>query len=195
MSKFNEGDYVRVRSNSAAGVIAYAEDGYYSVELLNGAEQDFENADDLMSEDDYLTQCKEEQAERDSTRQKSTGDVGSALFGMPYVPRKGDRKVAAAVIESIKTIYPTLLEAMEVKSTGFAKLDAFDQVQALSEYTGTPMVVFMGAADFGGPNFMEQVLQKTILNNLFDQESTLVKDMLLRKVRRLISEHEGNENG
>jgi len=51
---FKEEDRVVVIRTGAAGFITYAEDGYYVVELDNGAEQEFENAGLLIAEDDYV---------------------------------------------------------------------------------------------------------------------------------------------
>lgn len=51
---FKENDRVVVVHTGAKGTIVYAEDGYYTVELDNGAEQDFENASSLVLETNYV---------------------------------------------------------------------------------------------------------------------------------------------
>ena len=194
MTVFNEGDQIRVRSNGAEGVIVYAESGYYCVELNTGAEQDFEDAGLLILEDEY-------QADRERRRLEAEAQIPSSsladnflanIKAAPYVPRKGDSKLAAKVIGLIQSIYPLLLEGMTVKVDGFDKLKSFDKVKALSEATDTPMVVFMGAAEMGGDDFMRQVISKTMLNNLLN-DSSLAGDMLLGHARKVIDEHKGDK--
>jgi len=185
---FNEGDRVRIRNNGAGGTVMYAEDGYYSVELDTGAEMDFENTSLLMTEYEYVEERKS------LVKSNKSKGISLTAANMPYIPRRGDRQLATKVINMIKQIYPVLLDAMLVKNNKFNTLDDFDKVKTLSEITGTPMVVFMGAIDIGGQYFMRQVINKTILNNLVSN-SDLVSDILLGSARRTIAEYEGESNG
>lgn len=178
---FNKGDRVRVKRNGAAGVIVYAEDGYYCVELDTGPEMDFENPDLLMTEDEYVAQ----QAEA-GPRLKG-GQRATSTAGVPYVPRRGDRKTAANVLIMIQQIYPGLIDAIDIRCETFDELDAFDKVKVMSEITGTPMVVFMGAGEMNDRGMMEAVIGKTLLNNIAEG-SGLTADILLGACRRTIAE-------
>lgn len=189
---FNVGDKVRVRGNGATGVIAYAEDGYLSVDMNNGTEMDFEDASLLQHVADY-----EQELKAKSNIVANAGDVISSDFlGQPYIPQKGDRAVAKTVIKMITDIYPLLITGMKELMDGYSSLDAFDQVKAISKATGTPMTVFMGAADMGSTEFMRQVLGKTVVNNISDG-SDLVANMLLGHCKEVINafEHNGGADG
>lgn len=179
---FNVGDEVRIRDKWIAGTIVYAEASYFSVELTSGAEMDFENPDLLMSEADYQEMLATIAAERKA--EAST----KPLAEISYVPQKGDRLLAASVIESIREIYPGLLDAMQNKDESFDKLDAFDKVALLSKLSGTPMVVFMGAGSMGKA-MMRDVIRKTLLNSLISG-SDLHVDILIGSARRAIKEYE-----
>ncbi len=177
---FNEGDRVRIRINGAAGVVDYAEEGYYTVLLDTGTEMDFENPELLMLEDDYVAQ------QAVAGPRLKGGSRGNSTAGVPYVPRKGDRKLAANVLIMIEQIYPGMLDAMSVRCEEFDDLQAFDKVKVMSEITGTPMVVFMGGAEMG---MMKEVIAKTILNDMTSGGGGLTADILLAHCRRVIGEH------
>lgn len=202
---FNVGDEVRVRSNGAVGVVAYAEDGYLSVDMNNGTEMDFENESLLQLTVDY----EEELGMKSGVVIKAAAQAGmpvinlpmakadpSDFLGGPYIPRKGDRAVAKTVIQMITNLYPLLIGGMKEQIDGFNSLDAFDQVKAISESTGTPMTVFMGAGEMGADELMRQILGKTVINNI-SSGGDLVKNMLLSRCRDVIDsfENDGGTDG
>lgn len=190
---FNEGDRVCIRSNGAAGEVVYAEDNYYSVELDNGAEMDFEDVNLLMPEDEYqIEQSAKFKAMAEPRSTKKSASNFPELADLPYVPRKGDRRLASTVIEMIDRIYPGVIAAMETRNPWFNTMDAFDKVKYLSQSVGTPMVVFMGAAEMGDDGMMRQVIGKTVLNDMFG-DGTLTMDMLLGTVRRVTTKHGEDE--
>lgn len=171
---FNVGDEVRVRSNGAVGVVGYAEDGYVCVDLNNGVEMDFSDEGQLQLVADYKAEKAAEVAVADKTRDLS------GMFNAPYVPRKGDKRLASKVINSLGVIMPDLLKVAEKKIEGFAKMEAFDQVKNFSEMVGTPMVVFMGAAEMGDSEMMRLVIQKTLVANAVKGTNLLFDTMMAR---------------
>lgn len=156
---FKIGDEVRVRSNGAQGVVGYAEEGYICVDLNNGVEMDFSDEGQLQLVADYKAEKVAEVVVAKKTRDLS------GMFNAPYTPRKGDRRLASKVINSLGVIMPELLKTAASKIADFAKMDDFDKVKSFSEMVGTPMVVFMGAADMGDINMMRQVIRKTLIEN------------------------------
>ena len=184
MTTFNEGDRVRLRKGGAAGTVVYAEDGYYSVELDSGVEMDFEDISLLMTEDEYVAH------ESGAGPRLKGGSRPTSTAGVPYVPRKGDRRLAGDVIKMITRLYPGLIDAMGVRCDTFDDLDSFDKVKVMSAITGTPMVVFMGAAEMGDQGMMKAVIGKTILNNIMEG-SGLTADILLAYCRRAMADHDG----
>ncbi len=188
---FNEGDKVVVRRNGAKGVVSYAEDGYYAVDMDNGVELEFEDPTLLQLASEY-------EAERNG-KSSILANIGATdlplskvdlkdFKGMPsYVPKKGDRKLAGEVIKMIGQIMPEFLDAAVIHDEKFQKLDNYDKVTILSEMVHTPMVVFMGAAEMGGMGMMEAVLRKSMLNNLFSG-SDLVGKMLVGKAKKTLGE-------
>lgn len=182
---FNEGDKVRVKRDGAAGTIVYAEDGYYSVELNSGVEMDFEDASLLLTEDEYVAQ----QAEAGPRQQGGLRPVSAA--GVPYVPRRGDRKTAANVLIMIERVYPGIVDAMGVRCDEFDDLVPFDKVKVMSEITGTPMVVFMGAGEMNDIGMMRAVIAKTLMNDIMGGGG-LTADILLAHCRKVIVEHDGD---
>jgi hypothetical protein len=181
---FKIGDEVRVRSSGAKGVVGYVEDGYISVGLDNGAEMDFTDEASLQHEADFIAYV---QAERDAA--VAVEAKKPRLENLPYIPRKGDRRVAATAMEMVKKIYPMVLDAARTNHEGFDDLDAFDQVKVLSEVTGTPMIVFMGAAEMNDESMMREVLRRTVINNIVG-DSMLVRDMLIGHTKRIIAKYE-----
>ncbi len=191
---FKIGDEVRVLSSGALGIVGYVEDGYISVGLDNGAEMDFTDEASLQHEADFIASVA---AERDAAihydvKTHSMMVPPSAidkLMAMPYVPRKGDRQLAASVMTMVKKIFPMIVDGARANHEGYDGLDAFDQVKILSQVTGTPMLVFMGAAEMGNETMMRAVLQKTLINNIVEG-GDLVGDMLLGKAKRVIADYE-----
>ncbi len=171
---FNVGDEVRVLSNGAVGVVGYAEEGYICVDLNNGVEMDFSDEDQLQLVADYKAEKAAEVAVADKTRDLS------GMFNAPYVPRKGDKRLASKVINSLGVIMPDLLKVAETKIEGFAKMEAFDQVKNFSEMVGTPMVVFMGAAEMDDSNMMRLVIQKTLMENAITGTGLLFDTFMIR---------------
>ncbi|KKM61814.1 hypothetical protein LCGC14_1527950 [marine sediment metagenome] len=169
---FNVGDEVRVVSNGAQGVVGYAEEGYICVDLNSGVEMDFTDESQLQLVADYKAEKAAEVAVADKTRDLS------GMFNAPYCPRKGDKRLAANVIKSLGVIMPDLLKTAERKIEGFAKMEAFDQVKSFSELVGTPMVVFMGAAEMGNSDMMRLVIQKTLVTNAIAGTSLLYDTMV-----------------
>ena len=169
---FNVGDEVRVVSNGAQGVVGYAEEGYICVDLNSGVEMDFTDESQLQLVADYKAEKAAEVAVADKTRDLS------GMFNAPYCPRKGDKRLAANVIKSLGVIMPDLLKTAEKKIDGFAKMEAFDQVKNFSEMVGTPMVVFMGAAEMGNSDMMRLVIQKTLVANAIAGTSLLYDTMV-----------------
>ncbi|KKM96011.1 hypothetical protein LCGC14_1182300 [marine sediment metagenome] len=179
---FQVGDEVRVRSNGAVGVVGYAEPGYFCVDLDNGVEMDF-------FDEGLLQRMSEYKAERSASVavNAKTRDL-CGIFNAAYSPRKGDKRLAGKVIKSLGQIMPDLLKTAEKNIEGFAKMEAFDQVKNFSEMVGTPMVVFMGAAEMGDINMMRLVIQKTLIANaiegtglLFDVMVSSLQDKLVEK--------------
>ncbi len=179
---FKVDDEVRVLSSGAIGVVGYAEEGYISVDLNNGVEMDFSDESLLQLVADYKAEKVAEIAVAAKTRDLSR------MFNAPYVPRKGDRRLASKVINSLGVIMPELLKVAEQKIDSFAKMEAFDQVKSFSKMVGTPMVVFMGAAEMGDSEMMRMVIRKTLLENaiagtglLFDTMMVSIQDELTKK--------------
>lgn len=79
---FKEEDRVVVIRTGAAGFVTYAEDGYYVVELDNGAEQEFENAALLIAEDDYIPVIPVEKYTTEQAQKvlKSVNAANSSFF-------------------------------------------------------------------------------------------------------------------
>ncbi len=177
---FQVGDEVRVRSNGATGVVGYVEEGYICVDLNNGVEMDFSDESQLQLIADYKAEKATEVAVAAKTRDLT------GKFNAPYCPRKGDKRLAGKVIKSLGVIMPDLLKTAEMKIEGFAKMEAFDQVKNFSEMVGTPMVVFMGAADAAAHSMMDDhvmmklVIRKTLLENAIAGTSLLFDTMLAR---------------
>ena len=171
---FQVGNEVRVLSNGAVGIVGYAEDGYVCVELDSGVEMDFADESSLQLMSEY-------KAERSAAADvdAKTRDL-SGIFNAPYCPRKGDKRLAGNVIKALGEIMPDLLKVAEKKIEGFAKMEAFDQVKNFSELVGTPMVVFMGAAEMGDTNMMRLVIQKTLVLNAIEGTSLLYDTMVAR---------------
>lgn len=169
---FQVGDEVRVRSNGAVGVVGYAEEGYVCVDLNNGVEMDFEDESLLQLVADY----KAERSAAIAVGAKARDLCG--MFNAPYCPRKGDKRLAGKVIKSLGEIMPDLLKVAGQKIDGFAKMEAFDQVKNFAEMVGTPMVVFMGAAEMGDINMMRMVIQKTLALNAIVGTSLLYDTMV-----------------
>ncbi|KKK63962.1 hypothetical protein LCGC14_2989010 [marine sediment metagenome] len=169
---FKIGDEVRVVSNGAQGVVGHAEEGYVCVDLNSGVEMDFTDESQLQLVADY----KAEKAAEVAVAEKSRDLTG--MFNAPYCPRKGDKRLAAKVIKSLGIIMPDLLKTAEKKIDGFAKMEAFDQVKNFSEMVGTPMVVFMGAAEMGNSDMMRLVIQKTLMANAIAGTSLLYDTMV-----------------
>lgn len=167
------GDEVRVRSNGAHGVVGYAEEGYICVDLNNGVEMDFSDESQLQLVADYKAEKAAEVAVADKTRDLS------GMFNAPYTPRKGDRRLASKVINSLGVIMPELLKTAASKINGFAKMDDFDKVKSFSEMVGTPMVVFMGAQEMGDSDMMRQVIRKTLIENALAGTSLLYDTMVI----------------
>ncbi len=171
---FQVGDEVRVLSNGAVGVVGYAEEGYVCVDLHTGVEMDFSDESQIQLMTDY-------KAERSASADvdAKTRDL-SGIFNTPYSPRKGDKRLAGKVIKALGEIMPDLLKTAEKKIEGFAKMEAFDQVKNFAEMVGTPMVVFMGAAEMGDVNMMRLVIQKTLVLNALEGTSLLYDTMVAR---------------
>jgi len=176
---FKVGDKVRIRFNGAEGVVGYVEEGYICVDLDNGAEVDFSDESQIQLAADYKAEKAAEVAVADKTRDLC------GKFNAPYVPRKGDKRLAGKVIKSLGQIMPDLLKVAETKIEGFAKMEAFDQVQSFSEMVGTPMVVFMGAAEVASHSMMDDhemmklVIRKTLLENAIAGTNLLFDTMMV----------------
>ncbi len=171
---FEIGQKVVAINTDIVGKIVYVEDDIVYIETANGAEHEFDVANIKLWEPAPTT---------------STPQTSKKLFDGPYIPRKGDRKLAARVMELIKEIFPSLLDAARMNNEKFDELDAFDKVKTLSEVTNTPMIVFMGAGEMEQMWMMEQVIRQTILNDILDGGS-LNFDMLIGRARRAIKEYE-----
>ena len=178
---FKVGDHVRIMSNGAEGVVGYVEKGYISVDLNSGVEMDFSDESQLQLVADYKAEKAAAVAVADKTR-----DLGG-MFNAPYCPRKGDKRLAGRVIASLGDIMPDLLKVAEKKIDGFAKMEAFDQVKNFSEMVGTPMVVFMGAAEMGDINMMRLVMQKTLLLNAITG-TNLLYDAVVSRLQTELTE-------
>jgi len=176
---FNVGDEVRVRSNGAQGVVGYAEDGYVCVDLNSGVEMDFSDVGLLQLMSEYNAERYTAAVTDDKVRDLC------GIFNTPYSPRRGDRRLAIKVIKSLDEIMPDLLKTAEKKIDGFAKMEAFDQVKNFSEMVGTPMVVFMGAAEMGDITMMRLVIQKTLVANAIEGTGLLFDTMMVSLQREL----------
>lgn len=174
---FEIGQKVVALSNGLVGEVVYVEDDLVYVETDGGAEHEFSATD--------LKIWEPTPAPIPMFDQKSAMSAAD----LPYVPRKGDRRVAARVMSMIKSVFPMVLDGVRTNNEGYDKLDAFDQVKLLSETTGTPMVVFMGAAEMNDDGMMREVLQRTLVVNILEG-GDLVRDMLLGKAKRVIAEYE-----
>ena len=170
---FKVGDEVRVRSSGAVGVVGYVEEGYVCVDLHTGVEMDFPDEGMLQLMADYKAE-RSAAADVDAKTRDLCG-----VFNAPYSPRKGDKRLAGKVIKSLGQIMPDLLKVAETKIEGFAKMEAFDQVQSFSEMVGTPMVVFMGAAEMSDIRMMRLVIQKTLVANAIEGTSLLFDTMMV----------------
>ncbi len=195
---FNEGDKVVVRRNGAKGVVSYAEDGYYAVGMDNGVELEFEDPTLLQLASEYeeerISQCllngKSSILANMGATDLPLSNVDPKDFkGMPQrlLPQRGDRKLAGEVIKMIGQIMPAFLDAAVIHDEKFQKLDNYDKVIVLSEMVHTPMVVFMGAAEMGDMGTMEEVLKKSVLNNIFSG-SDFVGKMLVGKAKKTLGE-------
>lgn len=174
---FEIGQKVVALSNGLVGEVVYVEDNLVYIETDGGAEHEF-MADDLKI-------WSPEPVPVPVFDEKST----MSLADVPYIPQKGDRQLAVRVMNMVKSIFPMVLDGVRVGCEGYDDLDAFDQVKGLSETTGTPMVVFMGAAEMNDDGLMREILQRTLLINVIS-DSGLVCDMLLGKAKRVIKEYE-----
>lgn len=177
---FEIGQKVVALSNGLVGEVVYVEDNLVYIETEGGAEHEFSAIDLKIWEA--------------SPSPVPMFDQKSAMSAadLPYVPRKGDRKVAARVMSMVKSIFPMMLDGVRTNNEGYDKLDAFDQVKLLSEATGTPMVVFMGAAEMNDDGMMREVLQRTLVINILE-DGGLVSDMLLGRAKRVIAEYENSK--
>ena len=110
-------------------------------------------------------------------------------FNAPYIPRKGDRRLATEVIRIVNSVAPIFLDAAAFKNEGFHQLDDFDKVKIIAKMSGTPMVVFMGAGEMGDRKMMQAVIQKTLLNNILNM-TDFVSDLLLGKAKQVVEEYE-----
>lgn len=170
---FNENDRIQLIENPRIkGTVIEQVDAHVFVELDNGAEME------------YLAKQLEPECEVLVAPDVVNSKPSHEPFG-PYRPQKGDRRRAQEAIASIRKLYPAILVAANEHIEGFNKLEGFDQVKALSEYTGTPMVVWMGANEFGGKEMMRRVLAKTIINNIATN-SPLISDMLIGNIRQAL---------
>lgn len=170
---FKVGDKVRIRSNGAEGVVGYVEEGYICVDLNNGAEADFLDEGQLQLVAVYKAEKAAEVAVAEKTRDLR------GMFNAPYVPRKGDRRLASKVINYLGGIMPDLLEVAASKIDGFVEMQDFDKVKSFAEMVGTPMVVFMGAAEMGDRSMMKMVIQKTLLENALAGTNLLYDAMMV----------------
>lgn len=170
---FKVGDEVRVRFNGAKGVVGYVEEGYICVDLDNGAEVDFSDESHLQLAADYKAEKAAEVAVADKTRDLC------GVFNAPYVARKGDRRLASKVINYLGGIMPDLLEVAAQKIDGFDKMQDFDKVKNFAEMVGTPMVVFMGAAELGDRTIMRTIIRKTLLENAMAGTNLLYDAMMV----------------
>lgn len=189
---FKVGDEVRIRSNGAKGVVGYAEDGYFCVDLDNGAEMDFEDESLLQLAVDYDAEWNLKSAilVRRGAVNLSMSKADPADFkGLPYIPHKGDRRLATEVIRIINKIAPAILDAAAVNNDNFHQLDDVEKVKHIAKITGTPMIVFMGAGEMGDRGMMEAVIRKTLLVNITER-TDLVCDMILGRVKREIAGYE-----
>ena len=170
---FKVGDKVRIRFNGAEGVVGYVEEGYICVDLDNGAEVDFSDESQIQLAADYKAEKAAEVAVADKTRDLR------GMFNAPYVPRKGDKRLAGKVINYLGGIMPDLLEVAAQKIDGFNKMQDFDKVKNFAEMVGTPMVVFMGAAELGDREMMRTIIRKTLLENAMAGTNLLYDAMMV----------------
>ena len=170
---FKINDEVRVLSSGAEGVVGYVEEGYICVDLNNGVEMDFSDESQLQLVADYKAEKAAEVAVAVKTRDLS------GMFNAPYCPRKGDKRLTSKVIASLGDIMPDLLKTAERKIDGFAQMDDFDKVKSFSEMVGTPMVVFMGAAEMGDLEMMKTVIRKTLVENALAGTNLLYDTMMV----------------
>ena len=170
---FKVGDKVRIRSNGAEGVVGYVEEGYICIDLNNGAETDFTDESQLQLVAAYKAEKAAEVAVADKTRDLC------GMFNAPYTARKGDRRLASKVTNYLGGIMPDLLEVAASKIDGFVKMQDFDKVKNFAEMVGTPMVVFMGAAEMGDRSMMKMVIQKTLLENALAGTNLLYDAMMV----------------
>lgn len=148
------------------GVVCFVEGSYVCINTGSGVEMDFDACD--------LKLWVEPVAEK-----PKPGNLDAkGLFNLPYKPRRGDRKLAADVINKIGEILPPFIRWAESHIDGYSKLDAFDKVKAISEATGTPMIVWMGTAELGG-DYLRQVVAQTLMNQSQEDGGGMVGDILL----------------
>ena len=158
------------------GHVVFAEGRYVEVDPGNGVTIEYDRSDlNLWTEPEPV-----------ETPQHDLQN----MFNAPYVPQPGDRKVAMRVMKTVGEVHPMLLDGLREAMENFDALPAFDQVKAMSNHVGTPMVVFMGAAQMGdNDEMMKGIIQRTLFNNVMEGTG-LVADMLIGRCKRAIAEHE-----
>ena len=177
-----------IKSSGAKGTVLDVCDNIVYVELDNGTEMDYP-AKSLMLESDFVAELEKRRNEAMEAHQAELDNTPSHLRLGEYVPHPGDKKTAQDVIQMLNKIMPDVFDVAKKHQDDFEALDDFNKVKTLSELTGTPMTVWMGAIRLGGENVLRAVVAKTILNNAA-QNTDLVGDLLLVKCQKTLSETE-----
>ena len=166
---FKAGDMVRVLENGELGEVLEVDGNTVYVEMMNGVEHDYP-ADKLMSDEAFAEKLA---AERDAAAEHAQRQVpqgGAGMFG-PYIPRRGDNKLAIDCLNMIGRVSKDLLEVADtlIKEAGrlddFEKARPLNKVMMISEVLNVPTIVFMGAAETSDDGLMRQVIAKIMFEN------------------------------
>lgn len=183
---FNEGDRVVAKDTRAFGTVLETYEDMACVELDNGVEMEYK-LDQLITEDEFKNH-EEEKIKAFKARHQG----GPSIKDIPYVPRRGDGQAAAKLVEIVRRVYPDILVTAE-ETAEITPKDDLSRVYALSVFTGTPMIVWMGAGEMNDEGMVRAILVKTILNNTLEGTG-LVADVLISKCRRVLAAHETMED-
>jgi len=172
---FNENDRVVVKETGAFGTVLETYDDMVCVELDNSVEMEYK-AVQLITQDEFNRQ-------EDAQVEGVMVDRGLiSMADIPYTPRRGDGRSASNVISMIRRLYPDLLTTAEEKAEQKIS-DDLDRVRALTNFTNTPIVVWLGAGEMSDEGMVRKVLARTILNNAIEG-TILLGDILISKCRR-----------
>ena len=175
---FKIGDRVAHKETAVRGTVVDVDGNTVYIELNNGSEHDYD-ASMLMLEEEMFAAIE---AERDAafSAREATNVSSNIDFG-PYIPRRGDHRLAIKCLDMINSIDATFSVFAQhlIKEAGkmeeFNNAKPLNKVMMMSDVLNTPTIVWMGAAEMNDDGLMRQVIVRTILN--------MTQEWLLFKVK------------